>query len=334
MIHKLSVRKADSLKSIRDAVRNPEVIDFTERIMDQITAHTVQATSVPLLQRVRTPRKIAAMTAVIALSLVVLSGFTYAAVTGKLSLTDQHGNVTMKIKNTYGQAPVNEHASLEEALTEQIKSKLQEGEAAVIVFGEEATKVKQQTGLPVNNTMVTHPYTYSSLQEIPLDLMEQMSVITYPKSQIGKNSLEKIELQRDLYLSMPVSVQTDLWVFGKDDQSGYRYAYQKFSISTPISHVTVTYSDQKTTYQVSMSRNYKNETLFYDDNPSSNHIISIEGQQVYKFMDTNHKLHSINWSAQGQHGKDLYFYDVRSNNASEKELLAFAKAFIKANLKK
>ncbi|MGO4106187.1 hypothetical protein [Paenibacillus sp. YAF4_2] len=319
------VRRADSLAQFQAAVRHPVEIDFSERMMQKITAHHVSEPSA--LYRKYKPNRVTLLVAIIALSFVVLSGFMYAAVSsGWVTLKDKQGNVTLTVGSNQ-QVQLDEYSDTQRILSERVSNLLKPGEAAVIAFGEDAGTVKR-TGLPIYTSSTSKPFIYNSVREISSAFMEEVNNIAPPIQSIGKAVLTNIKLQTlyDSYLP-----NKEEWVYGKDEATGYPYAYQKIHTPVHISGVVYEYSDKKATYQtwIDNNNNMRLASILVD-NPSSSNIIRIEGQEMYRNLRKDSKIKQYFWSAQENAEGDRYNYMVNSSDASDKELRSFTKAFITA----
>ncbi|CAM3252940.1 hypothetical protein PALU110988_11510 [Paenibacillus lupini] len=320
------VRRADSFEQIHAAVCHPVEIDFSERIMQKITAHHVSEPAALSTHRKYKPNRVTLLVAIIAISFVVLSGFMYAAVSsGWVTLKDKNGKVTLTVESNL-QGPVDEESVTQMKLSEGIINLLKPGESAVIAFGEDAGTV-ERTGLPIYTSSTSKPFIYNSVREISSAFMKEVNNIAPPIQSIGKAVLTNIKLQTlyDSYLP-----NKEEWIYDKDEATGYPYAYQKIHTPVHISGVVYEYSDTKATYQTWIDNNNMNLGSILVDNPSSSNIIRIEGQEIYRNLRKDSKIKQYFWSAQRNAESDRYNYMVNSSDASDKELRSFTKAFIKA----
>ncbi|GLX70423.1 hypothetical protein [Paenibacillus glycanilyticus] len=307
----------------RDAERNvPAPVDFSERIMPLIELEAAREPSYKALGQKR--RAIGVV--LIALTVTLLCGFTYAWTTDILTVKDDAGREVMQVKSP--DAIPAAQMKLRERVEHAINEQLQQDEAALIVIGQDnidAVK-KYKEPDPLNDMSVFAGFTYSSAKEIPSRLIGQLSELT----KLGDHVLdaELTEAVLHPYLGHPNAVQPDKWVETADAESGAPYVYYKFKPDEKafMEDATLSLTYRKGASTFTLSGNYGDFTsvTVYDRYPSAEQIYDVGGIPIYlsKGVDASYLF----W-IQPVNGGELVI--SLNSDGDLKERLDFAEAVIR-----
>ncbi|WP_169082286.1 hypothetical protein [Paenibacillus sp. PL91] len=315
-------RKVEVLDQFkRSAERNaPEFIDFSERIMNHFkTDHDLTGCKVSSI-RIRKRNRTAFTLAAVVMSIVLLSGFTYAAVEGWLSLKDRNSNTVMHIIQTDLQVP-EQH----DRILNTLRSKLNPGESATVIFGQEAIDAVKRGELPTSSSTIVRGFSYLSTHALAPQLRDVMSNIKLPSDTIQDANLTEAELVPEARI--PKSVR---WIEATDATTGYPYAYQTGGVTDKITFVMLHYKDGDTTYRISIGSSQQSTLQFSDSSPSSSQIYNVAGTQVYNYKDSKDDF--LIWSQQVSGGSLVY--SLMSTTVDLKKKISFADAVITAYTEK
>lgn len=313
-------RKVEVLDQFkRSAERNaPEFIDFSERTMNQLkTDHDLTGSSVSSI-RIRKQNRTAFTLAAIVMSVVLLSGFTYAAVEGWLSLKDRNSNTVMHVIQTDLKVP-----EQDDRIMNTLRSKLNPGKAATVIFGQEAIDAVKRGELPTSSSTIVRGFSYPSTHALAPQLRDLMSNIQLPNDTIQDASLTEVELVPEANIP-----KSDQWIEATDAATGYPYAYQTGGVTDKITFVILHYKDGNTTYRLSIGSSQESTIRFFDSSPSSSQIYNVAGTQIYNFIDKDSNDDSLIWSQQVSGGSLVY--SLLSTPVDLKKKISFAKAVITA----
>lgn len=223
--------------------------------------------------------------ALIALSVVLLCGFTYAVTTGMLSVKDDSGHEIMRVKSPDFTPAEQKQNEIEDRIMQTVKDQLEQGEAAFILMGQEAIDAIKRHEEPKTWTTVNRGYEYSSTQSIAPHLTGALKQLG---DQVMNAKITKVEVlhYHDLGTPNAVQLRPEKWVETTDSASGYPYAYYKLKTdeNADISaddFVTFTYQNEGSTFTLKVSQIDYQWMDIYDQSPSAERIHEVEGIPIY-----------------------------------------------------
>ena len=311
------MRKADILDQFKQTARRnePALIDFSERIMSRI-AHESGATGRERA-RVRRRGRAAYLAGAVVLSVLLLSGFTYAAYEGLLFLKDRYGNTVMQVNSTNWEVP-EEH----QRIMDSLKARLNPGESAVIVFGRKAIDAVKRGEPPQSTFTVVRGKVFPSVQALAPHLRGALAGMQMPADVMQGATLFEAELVPEAGTS--VIPEPDRWIEASDAETGEPYAYQIGNASETAKFATFRYRDGETVYELSIGSSSQPTLQFYDSRPSKDQIEEIAGIQVYHYKNKSENI--LIWSRQTENGSFVYF--LKASPANDEKQKAFAEAVI------
>ena len=278
--------------------------------------------------RPRRPKRMAVGIALIALTVVLLCGFTYAVTTGVLSVKDDAGREIMRVKSP--DAIPAEQMELEDRIKKTVEGQLQRGEAAFMLMGQEAIDAIRRHEEPKTWITVNRGYEYSSVQAISPYLTGALRSLNQLGDQVMDAKIAKVEVQHGHDLGTPnaVQLQPDKWVVTTDSASGYPYAYYKLRTDehaeiSGSDFVKLTYRTEDSTFTLMATQIDYGWVEINDQNPSAKRIHEVEGVPIYHSKGQDKPF--LFW-VQTVHGKQ-YEYTLESD-ADLKQQLDFAKTVI------
>lgn len=325
MTNNQSSAEFDAMEQLKHSLElhAPESIDFSQRIMNRIGSDLDSTRSLSA-GHARPRRKVAYMTAAAVISVMLLSGLTYAAAEGwvsLVSLTDKTGNTVMEVNHTDLEAP-----RQEERILGTLKAGLQPGEAIHAVFGREAIDAVKRGEQPSSYSSIAKGYTYTSAQALVPHLQDVLTQIKLPGDKIQDTVFANVELIPDVNMSS--SLEPQGWTEAVDAETAIPYAYQTAELTGKSSFVRFTYQKGDTIYHLNITGTTKETAQFYDSNPSSSNIHDIAGTQVYKYSDEDGSNQQLVWN-QKVEGGSLFFSLLSTANDTDNQL-AFAEAIVTA----
>lgn len=318
----------DYIKKNAD-LNDPAPVDFAEHIMLRIRLETEQTASVFSRRRRRATFAVA-----IAISVALLSGFTYAASNRWLSIKDDSGREVMLVKKGEVSDPATDARN--HRIATSVENRLKSGEGAHLLLGPEAIYALTNYDpkafdnvIYLSNSIVA---TYKTTKELAphLDSMHgKLDPLTALGDQLGDTKLVQAELIDELGKQGP-PLEPAQWVVETDAVTGYPYAYHEYTATNSnglyYNAVKYTYKNKEAVFTLFVM----DQTMLYftDDNPSADRIHEVSGTPVYSFDDSNGWISSLTWSQSNK--SEGLTYMLESTPANTKMQLKFAKAVIEA----
>ncbi|ACS99211.1 hypothetical protein [Paenibacillus sp. JDR-2] len=309
----------------RDAKRGaPAPVDFSERIMQRIELDSAGSSN----YTAHKPKRMAIGIAIIALTVTLLCGFTYAITAGVLTIKDDAGREIMQVQSP-DPIPA-EQAELQERIEKVVEDQLQQGEAAQIVIGQEDIDAVKRYEEPKDYYPLFRGFSYSSTQDIPR-LVGHLNELKKLGDQVMNAKLTKAELFP--YLGHPNAVQSDKWVDATDAASGTPYAYYKLKPDEQAymedAVLSLTYQEGDLTFKLIGNYGEFTSVTIFDNNPSAKRMHEVEGISVYH--SEGQETPYLTWLEPVGDGELMYWLN---SNAEIKQQLKFAEAVIKATKRK
>jgi hypothetical protein len=264
--------------------------------------------------------------ALIALSVVLLCGFTYALTTGLLTVKDNAGHEVMRVKSPEPSDTIPaEQQELEDRIKKTIHDQLQQGEAALILLGQGNIDAVKKHEWPKKYLSTYRGQNYSSTQDISARLIGHLSGLKKLGNQIMDAKLTTVEMVP--YLGTPTAVPLDKWVETTDTASGHPYAYYKFNADERAylddGVITLTYQNEDSTFKLMGFAGDFTSLTVYDQNPSAERIHEVGGIPIYHIEGQD-----LIWRQPVKGGGELDY--MLKSDADIKKQLDFAETVIKA----
>lgn len=279
----------------------------------------------PVLRRPLRNKRVAIGIALIALSVMLLSGFTYALTTGLLTVKDDHGRIVMQVQKP--KIIPAEQTELEDRIKITIHDQLQPGEGALILVGQENIDAVRRYEEPKKYLVTYRGHDYSSTQDVSSRLVGHLSGMKKLGDRFMDARITKVEMVP--YLGHPNAVPLDKWVEATDTASGNPYAYYKFNADERAylddTVIIFTYEIADSTIKLMGNAGDFTSMTVYDQNPSAERIHEVGGIPIYQIEGKEGS--SLIWRQLGN-GGELDF--TLTSDADIKEQLDFAAAVIKA----
>jgi len=281
----------------------PAPVDFSERVMRRIERESVGVSEIHGAPELRQRGIVIAL---IAVSVMLLSGFTYALTTGLLIVKDGSGREIMQVKSP--EAVPAEKADLADRIRKAVEDQLLQGEAALILIGQENIDAAKRREEPKEYLSVNRGYEYSSTKALSSRLIGYLGELNNLGDQVGDAKIVKAKV---LYFpGRPDGVQPDRWVETTDAASGLPYAYHKLKTDEKAyisadDVVRLTYREGNSTFTLmGHGGNYDSFTV-YDRNPSEERVYEVGEIPIYHTEGQDEPF--LIWSQSVQGGKLGFF---------------------------
>ncbi|WP_123042861.1 hypothetical protein [Cohnella candidum] len=280
----------------------------------------------PVLRRPLRQKRVTIGIALIALSVMLLSGFTYALTSGLLTIKDDNGRVVMQVQKPNTIIPA-EQKELEDRIRKTIHDRLRIGEGALILVGQQNIDAVRRYQEPKRYLSTYRGHEYSSTQDVSSRLVGHLSGMKKLGDRFMDAKISKVEMVPNL--SHPNAVPLDKWVEATDTASGNPYAYYKFNADERayLDDTVIIFSYRSADSTFRLMGNAGDFTSFevFDQNPSAERIHEAGGIPIYQIDGQNGS--SLIWRQLGHDGE----LDFRlTSDADIQKQLDFADAVIKA----
>jgi hypothetical protein len=328
MTEKIYTLNSEPLENFkRNAELNaPASVDFSEQVMYRIQQESAES----LNDGARSHKGTVFSFALIALAVMLLSGFAYAASEGWLSIKDDSGREVMQVSSTL------EHSEQEQFLSrvhQAVKDQLQSGEAAYVIYDQvDIDAMIRSHVMPMSFGIVNRGFTYTSMEDISSRLIYPLSQLKIPSDQVVDAKFMNVEvLFND---GTPPTLNPEKWVEATDAESGSPYAYYKFKtdedVTLKYNTVRLNYQDEEATYKLMV--NYVNSdpnkaVKVYDEHPSAERIYESHGIPIYHSKGDGEQPFFV-WFQPVEGGS--LTYTLLGEGEADKQL-EFVKSFIEAN---
>jgi hypothetical protein len=322
-IYTLNFEPLENFK--RNAELNaPASVDFSEQVMYRIQQESAES----LNDGARSHKRTVFSFASIALAVMLLSGFAYAASEGWLSIKDDSGREVMQVSSTL------EHSEQEQFLIrvhKSVKDQLQSGEVAYVIYDQVGIDGIRRHEMPMSFGIVNRGFTYTSMEDISSRLIGPLSQLKIPGDQVVDAKFMNVEVMFNS--GTPPTLNPEKWVEATDAESGSPYAYYKFKTDEDVTlkydTVRLNYQDEEATYTLSV--NYLNldpnkAFKVYDEHPSAERVYESHGIPIYHSEGDGEPF--FIWSQPVEGGSLIY--TLLGEGEADKQL-KFVKSFIEAN---
>ncbi|WP_127495904.1 hypothetical protein [Paenibacillus glycanilyticus] len=306
----------------RDAERGaPAPVDFSERIMQRIELDSAGGSSYKAYK----PKRMAIGIALIVLTVTLLCGFTYAITAGVLTIKDDAGREIMQVQSP---EPIHaEQVELLDRIKRTVNNQLQQGEAAIIIMGQDDIDAVKRHEEPESYYPVFQGFSYSSTEDIPTRLVGHLNELKKLGDQVADAKLTEVELSP--YLGHPNVLEPEKWVEASESGSGYPYAYYKLKPDDQAymedAVLSLTYRKGDSTFRLSGTYGEFTSVTVFDKNPSAERIHEVSGIPIYHTNGQDAPY--LTWLEPVGDGELMYWLN---SNADLKQQLRFAEAVIKA----
>lgn len=327
MTEKIYTPNSEPLKNIkRNAELNaPAFVDFSDQVMFRIQ----QESDEKLNYRVHRHTRAVFRFASIAMAIMLLSGFIYAASEGWLSIKDDSGREVMQVSSTLAQH--SEHEQFIIRVHQAVKDQLQSGEAAFVLHDQAGIDAIRRNEMPMSYSSVNRGFTYMSMEDVSSNLLGPLSELKLPSDQVVDAKFMNVEVLANS--GTPPTDDPEKWVEATDAESGSPYAYYKFKTDDDVNlkydTVRLNYQEEEATYtlMVHYGEFTPNEAIKVPDkNPSTERVYESHGIPIYHSEGDGEPFYIWIQTVEGE----SLIYTLLGEGESDKQL-QFVKSFIEAN---
>ncbi|MCR2805771.1 hypothetical protein [Paenibacillus soyae] len=302
-------------------LNEPSPVDFSERIMYRIQQEGAES----LYNGARSRKRTVLNFGLIALAVTLLSGFTYAASAGWLSIKDDSGRGVMQVSSEFVRDP--DRIQFLERVRQKVKDQLQLGESAFVVHDQAAIGAIKSYVMPESFSVVHRGVIYTSISELVSRLVGPLSEVKLPED-VADAKFMSVEMLPDT--GTPSDFDPEKWVEAVDTETGFPYAYYKFKTGEDVNlnydAVRLNYQDEEAAYTLmvhyTMIPPYEQLTV-YDEHPSAERVYEFHGIPIYHRASDDEPF--FIWLQPFKDGSLVY---TLLGEAEAGKQLEFVKAFI------
>jgi hypothetical protein len=328
MTEKIYTLNSEPLENFkRNAELNaPASVDFSELVMYRIQQESSESQNNGARSHKRTVFSFAS----IALAVMLLSGFAYAASEGWISIKDDSGREVMQVSSMLDQNLEQDQFLIR--VHQAVKDQLQSGEAAYVIYDQVGIDGIKRYEMPMSFGIVNRGFTYTSMDDISSRLIGPLSQLKIPGDQVVDAKFMNVEVMFNS--GTPPTLNPEKWVEATDAESGSPYAYYKFKTDVDVTlkydTIRLNYQDEEATFTISV--NYSNldpnkAPKVYDEHPSAKRVYESHGIPIYHSEGDGEKPFFI-WFQPVEGGSLIY--TLLGEGEADKQL-EFVKSFIEAN---